>query len=174
MLHAWCSAGTLVFCTHHQRTCEKLIGVTLQQRHQTQIDRVGKFAIGQYLAANSEMVEVGLRNKCGNSSVELFSLCQIKRVKRTIVVDAFVVTVQANNFALNTLEQTENTSLQVATNIARRGAASDVSAILAPRYQCRTYTVKISVYIHGYFVASFPHFNETGGSVYVCIRKSTE
>jgi len=27
--------------------------------------------------------------------------------------------------------------------------------------------------IHGYFVANFPHFNVTG-SVYVCIRKSTD
>jgi len=35
------------------------------------------------------------------------------------------------------------------------------------------YTVKISVYVYGYFAASFPYFNETG-SVYVCIRKLTE
>jgi len=33
--------------------------------------------------------------------------------------------------------------------------------------------VKKYPYIDGYFVASFPHFNATG-SVYVCIRKSTE
>jgi len=35
------------------------------------------------------------------------------------------------------------------------------------------YTATKYPYVHGYFVASLPHFNETG-SVYVCIRKSTE
>ena len=34
-------------------------------------------------------------------------------------------------------------------------------------------SVKKYPYIHGYFVATFQHFNGTG-SVWVCIRKSTE
>jgi len=60
-----------------------------------------------------------------------------------------------------------------AVQSAQVAAAEFSTRLPRCRLISRAYTVKICVYPHGYCVASFPYFNGTG-SVYVCIRKSTE
>jgi len=55
------------------------------------------------------------------------------------------------------------------SDVARKSGCSGQDL----KFPQKNFTVKKYPYMHGYYVASFPRFNGTG-SVYVCIRKSTE